>query len=145
MIKSSNVDIFVFVILVIPRHFLTGYMADKKLKALTPVNMYTQPRHQAGEKMTLQDLAQNIKWASHEITNNLCFPPGPTQTDLYSHTNMLREGKFLDLSRRWIVVFAAKTKMLISCAVTAQLICVFVFAYVGCWFSYAAAHIEHKI
>ena len=35
----------------------------------------------------------------------------------------------------------AKTKALISCAVTAQLICAFVFAYVICWFSDAAAHI----
>ena len=34
----------------------------------------------------------------------------------------------------------AKTKALISCAVTAQLICAFVFAYADCWFSYAAAH-----
>ena len=36
----------------------------------------------------------------------------------------------------------AKTKALISCAVTAQLICgVFVFAYENCWFSHAAAQI----
>ena len=31
----------------------------------------------------------------------------------------------------------AKTKALISCAVTAQLICVFVFAYANPWFSHA--------
>ena len=35
----------------------------------------------------------------------------------------------------------AKTKALISCAVTAQLICAFVFAYANFWFSHAAAHI----
>ena len=35
-----------------------------------------------------------------------------------------------------------KTKMLISCAVTAQLISVFVFAYADCWFSDAAAQIR---
>ena len=35
----------------------------------------------------------------------------------------------------------AKTKALISCAVPAQLICVFVFAYADCWFSQEAAHI----
>ena len=34
-----------------------------------------------------------------------------------------------------------ETKGLISCAVTAQLICVFVFAYANCWFSYAVAHL----
>ena len=36
----------------------------------------------------------------------------------------------------------AKTKALISFAVTAKLICVFVFAYTGCWFSHEAAHIK---
>ena len=33
----------------------------------------------------------------------------------------------------------AKTKALISFAVTAKLICVFVFAYAKCWFSHDAA------
>ena len=32
-----------------------------------------------------------------------------------------------------------KTKALISFAVTAKLICVFVFAYAGCWFFHEAA------
>ena len=35
----------------------------------------------------------------------------------------------------------AKTKGLISCADTAQLICYFVFAQANCWFSHAKAHI----
>ena len=34
----------------------------------------------------------------------------------------------------------AKTKALMSYAVTEQLICGFVFAYADCWFSDAAAH-----
>ena len=34
----------------------------------------------------------------------------------------------------------AKTKTLISCAVTAQLICAFVFACTNCWFYDAVAH-----
>ena len=38
----------------------------------------------------------------------------------------------------------AKTKALISCPVTAQLICVFVFANANCWFSNAKAHIILK-
>ena len=33
-----------------------------------------------------------------------------------------------------------KTKALISFAVTAKLICAFVFAYADCWFSHEAAH-----
>ena len=39
----------------------------------------------------------------------------------------------------------AKTKALISFAVTAKLICVFVFAYADCWFSHEAAHLLHDI
>ena len=35
----------------------------------------------------------------------------------------------------------AKTKALISCAVTAQLICIFVFAYANHWFSHAKAQL----
>ena len=37
--------------------------------------------------------------------------------------------------------YVAKTKALISFAVTAKLICVFVFAYAKCWFSHDAAQI----
>ena len=38
----------------------------------------------------------------------------------------------------------AKTKVLISCAVTAQLICAFVFSYACCWFSHVAAQMISK-
>ena len=37
-------------------------------------------------------------------------------------------------------MYVAKTKALISFAVTAKLICVFVLAYVKCWFSHDVAH-----
>ena len=36
----------------------------------------------------------------------------------------------------------AKTKALISFAVTAKLICGFVFAHANCWFSHAQAHLS---
>ena len=39
----------------------------------------------------------------------------------------------------------AKTKALISFAVTAKLICVFVFAYTKCWFSHDTAQISFGI
>ena len=39
-------------------------------------------------------------------------------------------------------IHVAKTKALISFAVTAKLICAFVFAQAFCWFSYAVAHIH---
>ena len=38
----------------------------------------------------------------------------------------------------------AKTKALISFAVTAKLICAFVFAYADCWFSHEVAQIMFK-
>ena len=41
-------------------------------------------------------------------------------------------------------MYIAKTKMLISCAVTAQLICVFVFAYAQSRISNDVAHIIYK-
>ena len=50
-----------------------------------------------------------------------------------------------DLSRRGIVLSrVAKTKALISFAVTAKLISVFVFAYADCWFSHEVAHLFHE-
>ena len=39
------------------------------------------------------------------------------------------------------IIYVAKTKALISFAVTVKLICVFVFAYAKCRFSHNAAHI----
>ena len=39
----------------------------------------------------------------------------------------------------------AKTKALISFAVTAKLVCTFVFAYADCWFSHAQAQIRWEL
>ena len=77
---------------------------------------------------------------SHEETNNLGFRPGLTQTGLHSHRIMLSAWKFGLMKKRDFTICESKTKALISCAVTAQLICAFVFAYADCWFSDDAAH-----
>ena len=45
---------------------------------------------------------------------------------------------------RYCVDCVAQTKALISCAVTAELICGFVFAYAKSWFSHDEAHIYGK-
>ena len=45
------------------------------------------------------------------------------------------------MKKRDCTIYVAKTKALISFAVTAKLICVFVFAYAKCRFSHDAAHI----
>ena len=49
-----------------------------------------------------------------------------------------RNLKFQILKKRKCTIRVAKTKALISFAVTANLICVFVFAYADCWFSHEA-------
>ena len=41
-------------------------------------------------------------------------------------------------------MYVAKTKALISFAVTVKLICVFVFASAKCWFSQDAAHMINR-
>ena len=68
------------------------------------------------------------------------FGPGPTQTGLYSHIRWLEACSFIFRKKRDCAIRVAKTKALISCTVTAQLICVFVFAYVKSRFSHDAAH-----
>ena len=78
---------------------------------------------------------------SHEKNNNLSFRPGTTQTDLYSYKSRLEALNFRFKKKRDCTICVAKTKTLISCAVTAQLICVFVFAYTDCLFSYVAAQL----
>ena len=49
-----------------------------------------------------------------------------------------------DLRRRGSIIHVAKTKALISCAVTEQMICVFVFAHANCWFSGTVAQNDIK-
>ena len=69
----------------------------------------------------------------------MCFQPGQTQTGLYKHRRWLEAGNFGFRKKRNCTIRVAKTKALISFAVTAKLICAFVFAYAGCWFSHAVA------
>ena len=54
---------------------------------------------------------------------------------------MARGLKFGFRKQRDCTIYEAKTKALISCAVTAQLICVFVFAFAKSQFSHNEAHI----
>ena len=42
-------------------------------------------------------------------------------------------------------IYVAKTKALISCTVTAQLICIFVFTHANSRFSHDAAHITSSV
>ena len=64
------------------------------------------------------------------------FQPGPTQTGLYGHRRLLETLKLGIREYRDCTIYVAKTKVLISCVVTAQLICIFVFAYAKSRFSH---------
>ena len=75
-----------------------------------------------------------------EKTNNLGFRPSLTQTGLFSHRRWLEAGNFGFRKYSNCTICVAKTKALISLAVTAKLISAFVFAYADCWFSDAEAH-----
>ena len=79
-----------------------------------------------------------------EKTNNLGFRPGLIPTELYKQRRWLEAWNFGFKKKRDCTIRVAKTKALISCAVTAQLICVFVFAYANCWFSHAQALIKDQ-
>ena len=69
-----------------------------------------------------------------EKTNNLGVQPCLTQTSLYSLRSRLDAGNF---------GFGKKSNCTIP-VVTAKLICAFVFAYVDCLFSHAAAHLSRS-
>ena len=66
---------------------------------------------------------------SREKTDNLRFRTGQTQTGLYSHRRRLEASNFGYKRKRECTISVAKTKAQISFAVTAKLICTFVFAY----------------
>ena len=69
-----------------------------------------------------------------EIPGEICLRPDLTQTELFHHRRRLEVLNFR-FKKSDCSICEAKTKALISCAVTAQLICAFVFAYAKSRFS----------
>ena len=65
-----------------------------------------------------------------------------TQTELYKHRRCLKAGNLRFRMKRNCTICVAKTKALISFAVTAKLICAFVFAYAKCWFPHDTAQLN---
>ena len=68
----------------------------------------------------------------------------PIRSNTNRHAQSQKQARSLNF---WIGIVGpsncvAKTKALISCAVTAQLICVFVFAYADCLFSCSVANLK---
>ena len=76
----------------------------------------------------------------HEKTCLWGFRPGLTQTKLYSHRRWLDAYNFRFILKRDCTINVAKRKVLISCGVTAQLICAFVYANTKSMFSHDKTH-----
>ena len=83
-----------------------------------------------------------FKWACAWENQQFGFWPGLTRTRLYSYWRWLKAWNFVFRKKRYCTIQVAKAKALISFAVTAKLICVFVFAYANCWFSHAGAQMS---
>ena len=81
---------------------------------------------------------------SHLVIKQCGFQTGPTLIRLHSHRTQLEASNLGFKKKRNCTIQVAKTKALISFAVTGKLICVFVFAYADCWFSHEAAQIDLK-
>ena len=79
-----------------------------------------------------------------EKTGLLGFWPGLTQTGLYSLRRWLEAWNFVMKKKRGCT-YVAKTKVLIRCAVPAQLICTFVFAKAKISFSHDVAHMTGQM
>ena len=94
------------------------------------------------EKDFLIRNAPDLNEPHYEKTGLPEFRPGPTQTGLYSHRRWLETRNFVFRKERDCTIRVAKTKALISFAVTAKLICVFVFAYAKSRFSHDVAHMR---
>ena len=75
----------------------------------------------------------------HEKTNNVDSKLVRHKSSCSKHSRWLEAGNFGFRKQINCTIRVAKTKVLISFAVTAKLICAFVFAYGKCWFSHDVA------
>ena len=92
----------------------------------------------------LYQLSYKNKWAAARLvikkTTMWCFRTGLTQIRLYR--SRLEAWNFGFRKKTNCTIRVAKTKTLISFAVTAKLICVFFFTYADCWFSHEVAQMS---
>ena len=103
-------------------------------KSPFPCDMAHQLK-QEGKKVVICVIYGIMKHVAYIKSNRRCperlswgFRLGPTQTGLYGQGSRLEAWNFGVMKKRDCTICVAKTKALISCAVTVQLICVFVFA-----------------
>ena len=74
----------------------------------------------------------------HEKINNVVSETGPIRTE---HRSRLEAENFKVRKKRNLTIRVVKIKVLMCFAVTAKLICAFVFAYAKCWVSHDVAHL----
>ena len=98
-----------------------------------PINSSTQMLSIRQEGST-PSLAQSSMSRVARKTCLRSFRPGRTQTGRHSHRRWLEAGNFGFRKKRDCTIYVAKTKALISCAVTAKLTCAFVFPYAKSFF-----------
>ena len=90
--------------------------------------MYVYHINCFGSNVTDLDLSLSVRKPTIWVENQqFGFQQGLTQTGLYSHKRFLEAGNFGLRKKRNCTIRVAKTKALISFAVTAKLICAFVF------------------
>ena len=133
--NNKNIKFFFtenIILCILYRHVFVMGILEKYSILWIRINLWSLLKLIVSEKLTFEPV--------HEETNNLGFQPGVTQIRLYSHRSRLEACNFGFKKKRDCTICVAKTKSLISCAVTAQLISVFVFACANCWFSHAVAH-----
>ena len=96
--------------------------------------------------MKMWDHSEQVRFVPHrEKTCLWGFPPGLTQTRLHSHRRWTGAWNLGFRKKRDCTIYVAIRKALISCAVTAQLTCTFVFAYAKSRFSHDATHSSNLI
>ena len=84
------------------------------------------------------DVSQSMR----EKKTKMWFPNRSIKNQVVQAQRWLEAGSFGFRKKRNCNIRVAKTKALISFAVTAKLICAFVFAYEQCWFSHDKAHLS---
>ena len=99
--------------------------------------LMVDPRRKLYQPTTLWTIERQAVQPSHEKNNNGFSTRSDTNRPVQSQKIEARNFGFK--KKRDCSIHVAKTKLLVSCAITAQLICTFVFAYTDCWFSYAVA------
>ena len=80
-------------------------------------------------------------WENQESGFRLSTP----QIKMFKPRRWLEAGNYGFAKKRNFTIHVAKTKALISFAVTAKLICGFVFSCADCWFSGVAAHSDANL